>query len=385
MSHPLTGLRVLDFTRHLPGPYATDVLRRLGAQVIKVEPPDGDPTRWLPPFHHDFGALFNLVNAGKKSVAIDLKSDEGQDFVHRLVKACDIVVESYRPGIAERLRIDAETLRAFNPGLIYCSISGFGAENPRSGHDANFVALAGLLDLQRDARGKPILPATQIGDMGGALFGVVAILAALIERDRTGEGKIIDISMSDAIRAMMPTAEALYRGTNHTPESFFLTGALPCYSVYRTADDKHMLVAALEPHFWKTFCEAIGHPELIELQYDEKARFRVFSTIERTFAEHPRDHWERVFAGIDACVEPVLSIEDAHARFGDPLKRHPLETNFPSAPESIDDVGDSFDLAASLAGFDETEIRKLRRIPAFKGEGKLKQAISRAVMMFKKT
>ena len=199
---PLTDIRVLDLTRHVPGPYATDILRRLGAEVLKIEPPNGDPSRWLEPFNGDYGALFALLNKGKRSAIADLKSSEGQELVHRLSRECDVVVESYRPGQAESFRVDAETLRAFNPRIIYCSLSGFGSENPRSAHDGNFVALAGLLDLQRDHRQRPVLPATQIGDMGGALFLVVLILAAILERDKTGNGKNLDISMAAATRAI---------------------------------------------------------------------------------------------------------------------------------------------------------------------------------------
>lgn len=380
---PLEGTRVLDFTRHLPGPYATDLLRRLGADVIKIEPPDGDPTRFLPPFHGDWGALFVLVNAGKKSVVVDLKTDEGRAFVYRVAETCDVVVESYAPGVAAEFGIDAATLRAKNPRIVYCSISGYGAENPRSGHDANFVALAGLLDLQRDSNGRPVLPATQIGDMGGALFASNAILAALVEREKTGEGRTIDISMSDATRAMMPTAEALYRGTQHTPQSFFLTGAIPCYTIYRTADRKYLMVAALEPRFWEAFCRAIGHPDLVSLQYDEKARSKVFATIEAAIAAHPREHWEKVFARVDCCVEPVLTIEEAHERFGDPMARHPFATNYQAPAAAVDSIGHSLTEVARAAGLDDDAIRKASESPAFRPRHSLQKTIATAVNRFR--
>lgn len=380
---PLDGTRVLDFTRHLPGPYATDLLRRLGADVIKIEPPEGDPTRFLPPFHGDWGALFVLINGGKKSVVVDLKTDEGRTFAHRVAETCDVVVESYAPGVAAEFGIDAATLRAKNRRIVYCSISGYGAENPRSGHDANFVALAGLLDLQRDSSGRPVLPATQIGDMGGALFASNAILAALIEREKTGEGRTIDISMSDATRAMMPTAEALYRGTQHTPQSFFLTGAIPCYTTYRTADRRHLMVASLEPRFWESFCRAIGHPDLIPLQYDERARSKVFATIEAAIAAHPRDHWEKVFARVDCCVEPVLTIEEAHARFGDPMSRHPFATNYRAPEVTVDPIGNSFAEVAANAGLHEEEIQSASESPAFRPRRSLQKTIAAAMNRFR--
>jgi crotonobetainyl-CoA:carnitine CoA-transferase CaiB-like acyl-CoA transferase len=363
MSGPLAGITVLDFTRHLPGPYCTDVFRRLGARVLKIEPPEGDPTRWLPPFDGDFGALFRLVNGGKESIVVDLKSDEGRAFVHRLAAACDVAVESYKPGVAAKFGIDAATLMAINPRLVHCSISGFGGTSGRSSHDLNFVALAGLLDLQRDHDGRPVLPATQIGDMAGALFGAIAILAALHERNATGKGRAVDLSMAAATRAIMPTAEALYRGTSHTPETFWLTGAMP--------------------RFWEAFCRAIGHPELIEKQYDEGARGAIATTLAGAIAARDRSEWERIFAGVDACVEPVLSIEEAHARFGDPIEHGPLGTNFPHEKLEVDALGASLDAAATLAGLDETERKALGKSRAFSPRKTLAAFMKRAVLKYR--
>ncbi len=383
MSGPLDGITVLDFTRHLPGPYATDLFRRLGARVLKIEPPDGDPTRWLPPFDGDFGTLFRLVNGGKESVVVDLKAAEGRAFAHRLAAACDVAVESYKPGIAAKFGIDAPTLLAINPRLVHCSISGFGGASGRSAHDLDFVALAGLLDLQRDRDGRPILPATQIGDMAGALFATIAILAALHERARTGRGRAIDLSMAAAMRAIMPTAEALYRGTSHTPETFWLTGAIPNYGVYRTRDGKYLAVAALEPQFWDAFCRAAGCPELIPKQYDEAARPEIAERLTAIVGARDRDEWERIFAGVDACVEPVLSIEEAHARFGDPIEGGPLATNFPAPKLEADALGASLNAAAALAGLDADETRALKKSRAFAPRKRLASFMFRAVMKYR--
>jgi crotonobetainyl-CoA:carnitine CoA-transferase CaiB-like acyl-CoA transferase len=388
---PLTGIRVLDFTRHLPGPYATDLLRRLGADVIKVEPPEGDPTRWLPPIQGDYGALFNLVNGGKRSVVIDLKSDEGRRFAQKLATECDVAIESYRPDVPAKFGIDAETLMTLNPELVYCSISGFGGGNPRSGHDINFVALAGLLDLQRDAAGRPVMPATQLGDMSGALFAALSIVAALLERTRTGKGKRIDISMSDSTRAMMPTAEALYRGTHHKPESFMLTGALASYDVYRTSDGKYLVIAPLEPQFWRGFCHAIGHPEMIEQQYEKSARESIRKTITEAIASRTRAEWEEVFGMIDVCVEPVLSIEESHERFGDPVLRHPLNSNFPRDPGTAEPLGASFEPVAESIGLRPQEIATLKNSGRFQPRDRLQKFITTSVMkltqraLFRKT
>jgi alpha-methylacyl-CoA racemase len=380
MSLPLEGIVVLDFTRHLPGPYATDILRRLGARVLKVEPPDGDPTRWLPPFDREHGALFKLINGGKESLVVDLKKPEGREFIHALVPFADIVVESYRPGVAARFDIDAASLRAINQRLIYCSISGFGGGRERSAHDLNFVALSGLLDLQRDPSGTPVLPATQIGDMSGALYAALLILAALHGRDRTGEGACLDVSMAAAARAIMPTAEALYRGSHHTPETFWLTGGLPNYTLYRTRDGGFLAVASLEPHFWESFCTAIGHPELVPLQFDLGARERVTRTIAATIVSRDRSEWEGVFEGVDACVEPVLTIEESHLRFGDPLVNGPLQTNYPTGPLEPPTLGSSFDAAADLAEMSADERKRRSKGGAFEPGSRLKQFFRRSVL-----
>jgi alpha-methylacyl-CoA racemase len=377
---PLRGIRVLDFSRHLPGPYATDLLVRLGAEVIKIEPPDGDPTRWLPPFQGDYGALFTLVNGGKESVVADLKSEQARAFVRQLAAGADVVVESYRPGVADRLGIGSEALRAGNERLVYCSISGYGRGSARSSHDLNFVALAGLLDLQRDANGKPVLPSTQIGDMAGALFAALAIVAALFERQTTGRGKNIDISMSDATRAFMPTAEALYRGTRQTPETFVLTGALASYNVYRASDGGYIAAAPLEPHFWELFCRTIGHPEMTAQQYDESLRHEHMQKITAAIGSRTRAEWEEVFSGIDACVEPVLTIEESHTRFGDPAERHPLRAAFGrSAMHPVAALGESLEKVAAEAGYDAKEIRRMRRSGDFSRRQGLKRFIETAV------
>lgn len=377
---PLDGIRVLDFTRHLPGPYATDILRRLGAQVLKVEPPDGDPVRWLPPIVGDAGSLFHLINSGKESVVVDLKSETGRSFAQRLAAVSDVVAESYRPEAATELGIDADALMSINPRLVYCSVSGYGGSDPRSGHDLNFVALAGLLDLQRDREGRPVLPSTQLGDMAGALYAAISILAALIERDKTGRGKRLEIAMSDATRAVMPTAEALYRGTHSSPESFFLTGALPEYNVYRTADGKYLAVAPLEPKFWKTFCLAIGAPQLVDKHYEIEARSQVIETIGRTIASKTRSEWETLFADLDACVTPVLTIEESHQRFGDPVARNPLQSNFPTTRGETPKLGEHFGRASDALGLDQAERERLRQSGHFETKRRLQKFVATSIL-----
>ncbi len=378
----LDGIRILDFTRHLPGPYATDLLVRLGADVIKIEPPQGDPARWLPPFDGDFGTLYTLLNRGKRSVVVDLAEPDGVAFVHRLAKSCDVVVDSWRPGTAEKFSIDPETLQKINPALICCSISGYGRENQRSGHDANFVALSGLLDLQRDREGKVVLPAVQLGDMGGALFAAILILGSLIDRQKTGKGRIIDVSMMAAARALMPTAEALHHASPEPERTFFLTGSFPGYEVYTTCDDRELMVAPLESHFWERFCRAIGREELIPIEYDEKRREEVRAAVSESIRSRSLAEWEEIFETVDACVEPVLTLQEAEDRFGNFDATHPLTTNVGSHEGDLPAPGDSLDHVSRELGLDDNEMKSLRRSRTFNPRKDMKQRLERAILRF---
>ena len=379
---PLSGIRVLDFTRHLPGPYATDVLARLGAEVIKIEPPQGDPTRWLPPFDGDFGTLYALLNRGKRSVVVDLAESDGIRFVHRLASVCDVAVDSWRPGTAERYSIDPATLQGINPRLICCSISGYGRDNQRSGHDANFVALSGLLDLQRDDDGNVALPAIQLGDMGGALYAAILVLASVIERDRTGKGRILDVSMLAAARSLMPTAEALHHASPEPKRTFFLTGSFPGYDVYRTSDGRELMVAPLEPQFWERFCRAIGHAELIPLQYDESRHPEVRAAITTAIQARSLSEWETTFGEVDACVEPVLTLQEAEDRFGSWDETHPVSTNVGTHDGSIEAPGASLNEVTSEMGMDEGERKSVHKSRTFHPRKDLKQRLERAVLRF---
>ena len=201
------------------------------------------------------------------------------------------------------------------------------------------------------------MPSMQLGDMGGALFGALTILAALFERASSGRGRKIDISMSDVTCVMMPTAESLDRGMPDWPGTFMLAGAIPSYNLYRTADARYLAVATLEPQFWRGFCEAIGHAELTAFPTDGSARERVAAAI----GTRSREEWETVFAKLDLCVEPVLSITESHERYGDPMLRHPLETNFPAPAAGVDELGASFEEVADMVGIDEDRRKLLRQ------------------------
>lgn len=324
MTTALDGIRVLDLTRMLPGPYASMILADLGAQVTKIEDPDrGDPTRRTPPLLKRESATFLSVNRGKQSLALNLKTGAGVEVFHRLLKDADIVLEGFRPGVMERLGLGYEALRALQPRMVYCSISGYGQDGPmrdRSGHDVNYLALAGVLGLQTDASGTPVLSGIQIADLGGALFAVIGILAALAARHKTGEGQRIDVSMMDVGVALLPIAAARLFANQSVPlgARLPLSGSLACYNVYATADGRYLSVGALEPKFWERFCRVIGRDDFVARHNDEsqQSMIRDVGNImkTRTLAE-----WMECFRQTDACVEPVLSLDEA---FGSPPARH---------------------------------------------------------------
>jgi alpha-methylacyl-CoA racemase len=315
-SLPLTGLRVLDLSRLLPGPYATLVLADLGATVDKLEEPDGgDYVRQMPPLRDDVSGLFYGLNRNKRSVTLNLKTPEGRDALKRLVRGYDVLVESFRPGVMDKLGVGEAVLRAENPRLIYCAISGYGQTGPdrlKAGHDLNYVARAGLLGYGGEPGGAPAFPGVQMGDIGGgSLFALVGILAALHERERTGKGRMVDVSMTDGALAFlhMHLASRLFMGTEGAPLGRGvepLNGGYACYGLYRTADDRWLSVGALEPKFFSGVCERLGRMDLMEDAYaGGEAGARVKAELTRIFAEHPMAYWQERFAGSDLCVEPV--------------------------------------------------------------------------------
>lgn len=314
---PLAGLKVLDLSRLLPGPYATLVLADLGATVDKVEEPEGgDYIRQMPPMREEESALFYGLNRNKRSVTLNLKKPEGREALKRLVRGYDVLVESFRPGVMDKLGVGEAALRAENPRLIYCAISGYGQTGPdrlKAGHDINYVARAGVLGYGGVAGGAPAFPGVQIGDIGGgSLFALVGILAALHERERTGRGRLVDVSMTEgsmaflhmhlaARLAMGAQGQGLQRGREA------LNGGYACYGLYRTKDDRWLSVGSLEPKFFSGLCERLGRPDLLAEGYDlSGGAERVKAELARVFAEHPLSHWQQVFAGTDLCIEPVL-------------------------------------------------------------------------------
>jgi len=314
---PLDGVRVIDLSRLLPGPFCSLLLADMGADIIKIEaPPGGDYARWYPPLVADgaYGAIFASVNRSKRSVALNLKADGAVDALLKLVADADVVLESFRPGVAERLGVGFDACREVNDSIIYCAITGFGQDGPlskRAGHDLGYLALSGALE-QTGPPDAPQMPGFQLADIaGGALYATSAISTALYQVARGGGdgGVFLDISMTEgALSFHLPVQAHVAAGGTVRRGREMLTGGLPCYRIYRTADGRHLAVGALEPKFWAAFAAAIELPDLASDGHatGEDAQ-RVIDTVQARLEEHDLDHWREVLAGVDCCVEPILS------------------------------------------------------------------------------
>jgi len=319
---PLRDLKILDVSRLLPGPYATMILAEFGAHVIKVEDPSGgDPLRATTPKLQDESIYFSVLNRAKRSLTLNLKSEEGQGIFRRLVASSDVLVEGFRPGVMEKLGLDFESLKDTNPRLIYCAVTGYGqsgSDSGRAGHDLNYLAKSGLLDfLQKD--GQPIVPGFQLTDIvGGTLHALVGILLALIQREKTGLGQLVDVSMADGALLFLPLILAEF-GLPHLPPNP-VGGFFACYSLYPTQDGRTLSVACYERKFWEGFCRALGHEKWIALQFnpDPTVQQNLKTQISQILTSQPLEHWVRIFAPLNICVEPVQSlnevVKDPHFR-----------------------------------------------------------------------
>lgn len=319
MAGPLSTLKVLDFSALLPGPFGTLVLADMGADVLRVESPTRpDMVRMLPPMDDGISAVHGYLNRSKRSVAVDLKKPEGVEVIRRLVQDYDIVVEQFRPGVMDRLGVGYEALRAINPGLIYCSITGYGQTGPyrdRAGHDLNYLSIAGMTGYNGRRDSGPAPMAFQVADVaGGSCHAVMAILAAVIHRQATGEGQHIDISMTDAAFSLhaLTAPPALVGGEDPQLERTQLNGG-SFYDCYETRDGRWFSVAGIEPQFFMQFCQAIGRPDLAGkgLAMAPEIVAEVKAGIAEAMKQKDYSEWLDIFAAIDACVEPVLSLSEA--------------------------------------------------------------------------
>jgi crotonobetainyl-CoA:carnitine CoA-transferase CaiB-like acyl-CoA transferase len=303
MAGPLDGLLVLDFTNLLPGPLTTLMLRRAGARVVKIERPGGDELRAYEPKLGADSVQFALLNEGKEVLTLDLKSGD-RDRLEPLLRSCDVLVEQFRPGVMDRLGLGYQAVRDVNPGVVYCSITGYGASGPlaaTAGHDLNYMAAAGLLSLTRE----PSLPPVLVADIGGAAFpAVVQVLLALLGRQRTGEGSRVEVSMARSLFTWVPyqLGSGFLTGRWPEPGDGLTTGGSPRYNLYRAADGRFLAVAAIEDRFWKRLCE------LLEVDEDSDA-----DTLARVIGSRPSEEWRALLEGEDTCANVVRTLEEAVA------------------------------------------------------------------------
>lgn len=379
---PLAGIRVLDLTRLLPGPLATQHLADYGAEVIKIEDPGGgDYARTMGAMAGDTSYFYQVVNRNKKSLCLDLKSEDGRALLLRLVESADVLVEGFRPGVMARLGLDYEALAARNPRLVYCSISGYGQSGPyaqRAGHDINYIGYAGVLDQIGTAGGAPAVPNLQIGDLlGGTMTAVMGVLMALIDARSSGRGRHVDVAMTDAVlaHAIFPLVEVLAHGRARPRGEDLLDGGVPCYGVYETADGGHMAVGALEAKFWLLLCDTLERPDLKPAHLAAgEAGAQARAELAAIFRSRSRAEWSQLFESVDCCVTPVLrpqeSLEDAHLlargmvvevggvrQFAPPLRLSEFE--FAGATAAPAAGADSAVLLAGL-GLGDDEIERLR-------------------------
>ena len=314
---PLKGIVVLDFTRLLPGPFATQLLANLGADVIKIEDPAiGDYMRTVPPTIQGISYAYLMVNRGKRSLAIDLKTKEGRQILYKLVPKADILVEQFRPGVMKKLGADYRALARRNRRLIYCSFSGYGQTGPMkdvAGHDITFEAHAGILGVTASRDGKPVIPGVPIADLASAYNAAFSLLVALRTRDKTRKGEFIDISIFDTSVSLMVLNLARLMATGEEPVAgeTLLTGTFPFYNLYETKDGRWMAVAAVEPKFWKRLCEILGVPEFIDSQFsDDREKAIVVRALTERFRGRTLAEWEPLFLGEDLPVIGVRRVSD---------------------------------------------------------------------------
>ncbi|MEX0758426.1 MAG: CoA transferase, partial [Tistlia sp.] len=311
----LTGTRVLDLSQWLPGPAAGQLLADLGAEVLKVEPPAGDPMRALGPLDGDgVSAWYKTLNAGKAVVRLDLKSEAGREAFRRLVAVADVLLESYRPGTLEKLGLGRADLAEFNPRLVHCALSGYGQSGPyaqKAGHDINYMAVGGGL-VASGPEAAPSVAYPPVADHASALQAVVTILAALIRRGAAGPGAYLDVSLMETVLAWqaLPLTAALRPGWQPERGRAALNGGAACYRVYRTADGRFVTLGAIEAKFWRTFCEAVGRPDLIERQWEAFPQDALNGEVEAVFAAAPLVHWTALLGPLDCCFEPVPELAE---------------------------------------------------------------------------
>jgi crotonobetainyl-CoA:carnitine CoA-transferase CaiB-like acyl-CoA transferase len=359
MTLPLEGVTVLDLSRLLPGGFCSLLLADFGADVIKVEDTGmGDYIRWSPPYYEGAdqtarSAMFLALNRGKRSIRLDLKSDAGKDVLVRLARDADVLLESFRPGVLDRLGVGYERLRSENPGLVYCAITGYGQDGPnrdRSGHDMNYLGLNGVLGLTGSGDGPPVQSAGQIADLGGGgMMGVIGILVALRERERSGEGQFVDCSMFDGALSWLAlvAAEAFALGRGARRGELPLAGSLTCYRPYKCLDG-YVTLGALEPKFWNAWCRGVGREDLLSGAFDPPGS-ETHRAVEEIFASRTREQWRAFASEHDCCLEPVLELDEVLSSELVAAREMVVSLEQPGASEPVRLLGAPFKLSRTPA------------------------------------
>jgi len=382
---------MLDLSRLLPGPYASLLLADLGMEVLKIEDLEmGDYMRKMGPIREQDSVYFLAVNRNKKSMTLNLKTEEGKQIFFTLIATYDVILESFRPGVMDRLGIGYEELKKRNPRIILCSLSGYGQDGPyheRSGHDINYMGLGGALDLIGEKDEPPVIPGVQMADLGaGGMMSAIAILAAIIHREKTGEGQHLDVSMLDGVISWLSIHAGKYFMDGDLPKrgEMLLTGRFACYHVYETKDGRYMSLGALEPKFWRNFCETVARRDLIHKQYAEgEERDRLIGEVQNIFQTKTQKEWVEIFKNADACCEPILNLEEVfhhpHVLHRQMVKEieHPLEGKLRSVGNPIKSSRYPFEIRTpppkygehtievlKSVGYSEEEIRHFREVRA---------------------
>jgi len=338
MSLPLEGIKVLDLSKVFAGPYCTQILADYGAEIIKIEDRGGEGGRWSKPLIGDQGSLFFAVNRNKKSITLDLKRKEGQAIFNKLVQVSDVVLDGFRPGVMDKLGLSYDNLKKINPAIIYCALSGFGSTGPLShnpSHDVNIVSLAGICSMTGMKDGMPSLSTVPVaGAAGGSLYAAIAILMALFNRQKTGQGQFCDVSMMDGAIGLMAYTLAEWSGNGVMPQrgDTMLTGSSAYYHIYETGDQKYLSLGAVEAKFWQEFCMRIGKPEYVAGQNRPDLQEEMIAGIAAVIKGKSQAEWLDLFADTFVCLTPVLNLEE--------MSEHP-QVLARDMIIKVDDFGDS--------------------------------------------
>ncbi len=308
MTLPLEGIKVLDLSRTVPGPFCTMVLADMGAEVIKIEAP-GYQMGMLP--DQEKHAAYDYLSRNKKSIVLNLKSPEAREVFLKLAASADVVMEAFRPGVVKRLGVDYETVSKLNPRIVYCGLTGFGQDGPYRdlpGHDPNYISLGGAVGLTGDQEGNPVIIRAALADIGSALHAIIGILCALMARDKTGRGQYVDISMTDSVLPFLSVSLLRYFRDHFIPKRGWPS---PTINVWRTKDDRYLSTGLIEPYFWERFCRALGREDLIPHQRAKGKKLQeVYLAIKEAFLTKTRDEWFQIMKEADTCVSPVLELDE---------------------------------------------------------------------------